>query len=619
MHAGAAERPARRAGAAGPDPAACCPARRGTAKFDLTLALQRGGRPARRRRSSTTPTSSTPPPIGAWPATSRRLLAGLAAAAGSLRGLGRAAAARRAPSGAQLLRGVERLGRAGGRRPPSTQLFARQAARHARAAGRGLRRGARSPTASSTGAPTGWRAACAPWASAAEVPVGALLSSARRRCWWRCSAILEAGGAYLPLDPAYPAGAPRGSCWRERRPAAAADRAPPGGRRSPSAAERALPGRDRCDSAGGAAATLPDPLRPPDEPGLRASTPRARPAGPRGSRARIAASSTCSPTVARPRGRSAPGEPRQPVDQPELRRLGLRDLLAAAGAAAPCTSCPRRSGSDAERFLRLAGAASGSRAPTSPPFLLAALRRAAGARRRSAAPLRRLIVGGRADPRAELARIAELAPPGCAVINGYGPTEATICATLYDVDRRGPRRRAAGDADRPAGRQRRRSTCSTAGCEPVPVGVPGELYVGGAGLARGYLGRAGADRRALRPRSLRRAAAGRAAATAPATWRAGVPDGNLEFLGRIDHQVKVRGFRIELGEIEAALRAAARRCARRWCWCGEDAAGRHAAGRLRGAGRPRRRPAPASCASACAARCRSTWCRRPSWSSPRCR
>ena len=89
---------------------------------------------------------------------------------------------------------------------------------------------------------------------------------------------------------------------------------------------------------------------------------------------------------------------------------------------------------------------------------------------------------------------------------------------------------------------------------PVPVGVPGEIYVGGAGLARGYLGRPGAHRRALRPRSrsARRRARG---STAPATSPAAAPDGELEYLGRIDQQVKIRGFRIELGEIEAALAA----------------------------------------------------------------
>ena len=81
--------------------------------------------------------------------------------------------------------------------------------------------------------------------------------------------------------------------------------------------------------------------------------------------------------------------------------------------------------------------------------------------------------------------------------------------------------------------------------------MTGELYIGGVGVARGYLNRPRLDGRAVPPRPVRRRAGGRLYRTGDrCRWRA---DGNLEYLGRVDHQVKIRGFRIELGEIEAAL------------------------------------------------------------------
>jgi amino acid adenylation domain-containing protein len=142
--------------------------------------------------------------------------------------------------------------------------------------------------------------------------------------------------------------------------------------------------------------------------------------------------------------------------------------------------------------------------------------------------------------------------------NLYGPTETTVWATAHRVDR--------GDLARPAvpvGRPVANTRCYVLGPygQPQPVGVPGELCIGGTGVARGYLHRPEltAERFVPDPFSLDPGAR---------LYRTGdlarlLPHGELELLGRLDHQVKIRGHRIELGEIEQtlsghpALRAAA--------------------------------------------------------------
>jgi len=132
------------------------------------------------------------------------------------------------------------------------------------------------------------------------------------------------------------------------------------------------------------------------------------------------------------------------------------------------------------------------------------------------------------------------------VVNVYGPSEDTTYSTLAVVPR--------GATEPPLiGRPLPGTQAYVLDdrSRPVPVGVYGELCIGGAGLARGYLGRPDLTAEKFIPDPFGRRPGGRLYRTGDlARFR---PDGNLELLGRADHQVKVRGFRVELGEIEAAL------------------------------------------------------------------
>ncbi|HEY2292550.1 MAG TPA: amino acid adenylation domain-containing protein, partial [Thermoanaerobaculia bacterium] len=150
---------------------------------------------------------------------------------------------------------------------------------------------------------------------------------------------------------------------------------------------------------------------------------------------------------------------------------------------------------------------------------------------------------------AEHVRGALAALPGVTLINGYGPTESTTftaCHALTDAD-------AVGETV-PIGRPIANTTVHLldGGLRPVPAGVPGELYAGGDGLARGYRGRPDLTAERFVPDPFAAAPGARLYRTGDlARWR---PDGALDFLGRGDQQVKIRGHRVEPGEVEAALR-----------------------------------------------------------------
>jgi amino acid adenylation domain-containing protein len=161
----------------------------------------------------------------------------------------------------------------------------------------------------------------------------------------------------------------------------------------------------------------------------------------------------------------------------------------------------------------------------------------------------RLVIAGGDAMRPESVELWRQLPVRTArLLNAYGPTETTITATIYEVPL------ATDDAPMlralPIGRPlaNRVAYVLDRHGNPAPVGVPGELYLGGLGVARGYLNRPELTAEKFIPNPF---GAGRLYRTGDLVrYR---PDGCIEFLGRVDNQVQVRGFRVELGEVEAVL------------------------------------------------------------------
>ncbi len=182
------------------------------------------------------------------------------------------------------------------------------------------------------------------------------------------------------------------------------------------------------------------------------------------------------------------------------------------------------------------------------PSHLAAL--ASGGRPEEVMPARRLILGGEAS-RLEWIEQLRGAAPHCTIYNHYGPTETTVGVLTYRVGAELPR---TPSLSLPLGRALPGSEIHLldARGHPVPAGEKGEICIGGLGVARGYLNRPelSAERFVRDPFS---------ADPQARMYRSGdlgrmLPEGDIEFCGRGDHQVKVHGYRVELGEIEAALR-----------------------------------------------------------------
>jgi amino acid adenylation domain-containing protein len=358
-------------------------------------------------------------------------------------------------------------------------------------------------------------------------------------------AVLKAGGAYLPLDPSHPPERlaflleDSGARVLIARPGRRAPLPPPGGTPPP---------------------LLVDPAGGPDEaPDVLAAP------GPEAGPDNLAYVIYTSGSTGRPKGvavhhRALTNYVIYATRHYELAGEGDGVVQSSFGFDLTVTSlwAPLVTGrrvllaspeDELESFVALARGARASSLLKLTPSHLALLTpslEADGASLREA----RVVVGGEALTAAAVAALRERAP-SARVFNEYGPTEATVGCCVYEVPAELP---SDPGAEIPIGRPvaNARVYVLDERLEPVPVEAPGELYVGGEGLARGYLGRPALTAERFVPDPLSGEPGARLYKTGDrARWR---DDGQLEYLGRLDFQVKLRGYRVELGEIEAALR-----------------------------------------------------------------
>jgi amino acid adenylation domain-containing protein len=344
-------------------------------------------------------------------------------------------------------------------------------------------------------------------------------------------AVLKAGGAYVPLDPDYPVQRLR---WmlEDSAPSLLLTRAPLAAR----FADAGVPLLDLADEAAWAGAPATDPERGALGPEHLAylvytSGSTGRPKG-----AMIRHRNVCAMVVAQLR--SLPVEPASRVLQFASFSFDghvFEVFLALARGASLHLSA--RPGVLAGDELVRTVAEAGITHAILPPAVLAAL-----PDDEHLPSIHTLVVTGDAPPVDLMARWSS----GRRLINGYGPTEATVCTTVHDHV-------PGASTPPPIGRPMAnvRVYLLDAAGEPVPPGTTGELYIGGATVGRGYWRRPGMTAERFGPDPFGTEAGARLYRTGDlARWNA---EGALEFAGRVDAQVKVRGFRIELGEIEARL------------------------------------------------------------------
>ncbi|MBG1258986.1 non-ribosomal peptide synthetase [Nostoc commune] len=173
----------------------------------------------------------------------------------------------------------------------------------------------------------------------------------------------------------------------------------------------------------------------------------------------------------------------------------------------------------------------------------------ASAPSQSILPRQRLILGGEIATWDLIEQIQQQAPD-CLIFNHYGPTEATVGVTTFAVQNN---QASHNSKTVPLGRPLANIQIYLLDqqMQPVPIGVPGELYIGGASLVRGYLNRPELTAERFIANTFGNSKCDRLYKTGDLARY--LPDGNIEFIGRLDNQVKIRGFRIELSEIETVL------------------------------------------------------------------